>query len=138
MTKSPSDEMDATPSPRQQMLRDAEQLVANGRNKEYGDPTTNMARTAEMMAAYLGHRTGRELEAHDVAAFGIILKLGRLAHDPTKLDSWTDVAGYASIGYETIKKADTNASLFNLLVDAVHATPLPEKPRRQSPPEAQP
>ena len=47
-------EMDAT-SPRQQMLRDAEQLVANGRNKEYGDPTTNMTRTAEMMAAYLGH-----------------------------------------------------------------------------------
>jgi hypothetical protein len=90
------------------------------------------------MAAYLGHRTGRELEAHDVAAFGIILKLGRLAHDPTKLDSWTDVAGYASIGYETIKKADTNASLFDLLVDAVNSTPLPETPRRQSPPEAQP
>ena len=138
MTKSRSDEMDATPSPRQQMLREAEQLVANGRNKEYGDPTTNMARTAEMMAAYLGNRTGRELEAHDVAAFGIILKLGRLAHDPTKLDSWTDVAGYASIGYETIKKAGTNASLFDLLVDAVQATPPQETPRRQSPPEAQP
>jgi hypothetical protein len=128
MTKSHSDEMDATPSPRQEMLREAEQLVANGRNKEYGDPTTNMARTAEMLAAYMGHRTGRELEAHDVAAFGIILKLGRLAHDPTKLDSWTDVAGYASIGYETIKKADTNASLYNALVDAVHATPLQEAP----------
>ena len=128
MTKSHSDEMDATPSPRQEMLREAEQLVANGRNKEYGDPTTNMARTAEMLAAYMGHRTGRELEAHDVAAFGIILKLGRLAHDPTKLDSWTDVAGYASIGYETIKKADTNASLYNTLVDAVHSTPLPEAP----------
>jgi hypothetical protein len=128
MTKSPFDEMDATPSPRQQMLRDAEQLVANGRNKEYGDPTTNMARTAEMMAAYLGHRTGRELEAHDVAAFGIILKLGRLAHDPTKLDSWTDVAGYASIGYETIKKADTNASLLDELVDAVNASRPPEAP----------
>ena len=111
-------EMDAT-SPRQQMLRDAEQLVANGRNKEYGDPTTNMTRTAEMLAAYLGNRTGRELEAHDVAAFGIILKLGRLAHDPTKLDSWTDVAGYASIGYETIKKADTNASLPDALVDVL-------------------
>ena len=112
-------EMDATTSPRQQMLRDAEQLVANGRNKEYGDPTTNMTRTAEMLAAYLGNRTGRELEAHDVAAFGIILKLGRLAHDPTKLDSWTDVAGYASIGYETIKKADTNASLSDVLIDVL-------------------
>ena len=129
MTKSPSDaEMDATPSPRQQMLRDAEQLVANGRNKEYGDPTTNMQRTAEMMAAYLGNRTGRTLEPHDVAAFGIILKLGRLAHDPTKLDSWTDVAGYASIGYEAIKKADRDASLFDVLVDAVNASRPPEAP----------
>ena len=128
MMKSPSDEMDATPSPRQQMLRDAEQLVANGRNKEYGDPTTNMQRTAEMMAAYLGNRTGRTLEPHDVAAFGIILKLGRLAHDPTKLDSWTDVAGYASIGYEAIKKADRDASLFDVLVDAVNASRPPEAP----------
>lgn len=129
MMKSPSDaDMDATPHPRQQMLRDAEQLVANGRNKEYGDPTTNMQRTAEMMAAYLGNRTGRTLEPHDVAAFGIILKLGRLAHDPTKLDSWTDVAGYASIGYEAIKKADTNASLFDVLVDAVNASRPPEAP----------
>ena len=121
-------EMDATTSPRQQMLRDAEQLVANGRNKEYGDPTTNMQRTAEMMAAYLGNRTGRTLEPHDVAAFGIILKLGRLAHDPTKLDSWTDVAGYASIGYEAIKKADRDASLFDVLVDAVNASRPPEAP----------
>tara|TARA_R110002074_G_scaffold78926_3_gene178334 strand:- start:74 stop:439 length:366 start_codon:yes stop_codon:yes gene_type:complete len=119
MTKFPSDEMDATPSPRQQMLRDAEQLVSNNRNKQYGDPTENMQRTAEMMAAYLGNRTGRTLEPHDVAAFGIILKLGRLAHDPTKLDSWTDVAGYASIGYEAIKKADTNVSLSDFLTDAL-------------------
>ena len=129
--------MEATTSPRQQMLREAEQLVANGRNKEYGDPTTNMTRTAEMMAAYLGHRRGRVLETHDVAAFGIILKLGRLAHDATKLDSWTDVAGYAVIGYEPIKKASTNASLFDALVAAVNSTRLPETPRPQSPPAAQ-
>jgi len=121
MTKSPFKEMDATPSPRQQMLREAEQLVANGRNKEYGDPTTNMQRTAEMMAAYLGNRTGRTLEPHDVAAFGIILKLGRLAHDPTKLDSWTDVAGYAAIGYEAIKKAGTDASLSDFLNAALES-----------------
>ena len=95
-------------SERQKMLRKAEQLVANGRNKEYGDPTENMARTAEMLAAFIGKRQGRELEATDVAAFGIILKLGRLAHDPTHADSWTDIAGYASLGYEAMKKADTH------------------------------
>lgn len=108
-------------SERQQMLRKAEQLVANGRNKEYGDPTENMQRTAEMLAAFIGKRTGRELEASDVAAFGIILKLGRLAHDPTHLDSWTDIAGYASIGFETIKKASTdNADLGEVLAAAAN------------------
>lgn len=107
--------------PRQQMLRKAEELVANGRNKEYGDPTENMTRTAEMLAAFVGHRTGRELEATDVAAFGIILKLGRLANDPTHLDSWTDIAGYASIGFEAVKKASTDgADLGDVLAAAAN------------------
>ena len=91
-------------SPRQDMLRTVERLVSNNRNLDYGEPVQNMARTAEMLAAYLGKRTGRELEATDVAAFGIILKLGRLAENPTHKDSWQDVAGYASIGFECVEK----------------------------------
>ena len=91
-------------SPRQDMLRTVERLVSNNRNLDYGEPVQNMARTAEMLAAYLGKRTGRELEATDVAAFGIILKLGRLAENPTHSDSWMDVAGYASIGFECVEK----------------------------------
>jgi hypothetical protein len=91
-------------TPRQDMLRTVERLVSSNRNLDYGEPVENMARTAEMLAAYLGKRTGRELEATDVAAFGIILKLGRLAENPTHKDSWQDVAGYASIGFECIEK----------------------------------
>ena len=91
-------------TPRQDMLRTVERLVSKNRNLDYGEPVENMARTAEMLAAYLGKRTGRELEATDVAAFGIILKLGRLAENPTHSDSWMDVAGYASIGFECIEK----------------------------------
>ncbi len=91
-------------TPRQDMLRTVERLVSSNRNLDYGEPVENMARTAEMLAAFLGKRTGRELEATDVAAFGIILKLGRLAENPTHKDSWQDVAGYASIGFECIEK----------------------------------
>ena len=91
-------------TPRQDMLRTVERLVSKNRNLDYGEPVENMARTAEMLAAFLGKRTGRELEATDVAAFGIILKLGRLAENPTHKDSWQDVAGYASIGFECIEK----------------------------------
>ena len=91
-------------SPRVDMLRTVERLVSNNRNLDYGEPVQNMERTAEMLAAYLGKRTGRELESTDVAAFGIILKLGRLAENPTHSDSWMDVAGYASIGFECVEK----------------------------------
>ena len=91
-------------SPRVDMLRTVERLVSNNRNLDYGEPVENMERTAEMLAAYLGKRTGRELESTDVAAFGIILKLGRLAENPTHSDSWMDVAGYASIGFECVEK----------------------------------
>ena len=97
-------------TPRQDMLRTVERLVSSNRNLDYGEPVENMARTAEMLAAYLGKRTGRELEATDVAAFGIILKLGRLAENPTHSDSWMDVAGYASIGFECIEKEKKSGS----------------------------
>lgn len=108
MTKSPSNsnmetKMETT-TERAKLLADAAEIVGNQRNLEYGEPAENLARTAAMMAAYLGTRTGSSIEAHDIAAFGIIIKLGRIANDPTKRDSWLDVCGYASIGYECIKK----------------------------------
>jgi len=82
------------------MLDQAASLVTEDRNKEYGEPGDNMERTAKLFAAYLGDRSGNEIVASDIAVFGIILKLGRLAESTMKLDSWTDIAGYASIGYE--------------------------------------
>ena len=98
MTSSPSsDKMDSTPD-RAWLLRKAEKIVCGERNKDYGEPVENMKRTAAMFSAYLGDR--RELDSTDIAAFGIILKLGRLSHDRGSADSWLDVAGYAAIGFE--------------------------------------
>jgi len=100
---------------RQECLREAERLVTGDRNKQYGEPVDNMTRTAEMLAAYLGQRTGRELESMDVAVFGIILKLGRLGNDPLHSDSWLDICGYASIGFECAKKAAITDDLAKVL-----------------------
>ncbi len=98
------EKMEAPVTPRVEMLREVELLVSKNRNIDYGEPVENMARTAEILAAYMGDRTGRSLEAQDVAVFGIILKLGRLAENPLHKDSVLDIAGYASILFECIEK----------------------------------
>lgn len=98
MTKSHSEaKLDSTPD-RAWLLRKAEKIVCGERNQDYGEPVENMKRTAAMLNAYLGGRA--ELDSTDIAAFGIILKLGRLAHDRGSADSWLDIAGYAAIGFE--------------------------------------
>ena len=57
-----------------------------------------------MLRAYLGSRSGLELEPEDVCAFAIILKLGRLSHDSSKIDTWMEIAGYAAAGWEVVEK----------------------------------
>jgi len=104
MTKSHSDNMDST-TDRAWLLRKAESIVCGDRNQEYGEPVENMSRTAAMFSAYLGDRRGTDMDSTDIAVFGIILKLGRLAHDAGSADSWLDVAGYASIGFEAAESA---------------------------------
>ncbi|MGB1189894.1 MAG: DUF6378 domain-containing protein [Pseudomonadales bacterium] len=99
MTKSPSKTL------RETMLEEVAALTTGERNSDYGEPFDNMDRTAKMMSAYLSGRQGSSLSAADVAAFGIILKLGRLAHKRHSLDSWRDIAGYAAIGFEVVQDA---------------------------------
>lgn len=95
MTKSPI---------RAEMLREVEQLICSDRNSSYGEPFENMDRTAQMLRAYFGKRRGYSINSVDVAIFGIILKLGRLANDPDHLDSLKDVAGYSAIAFECSKE----------------------------------
>jgi hypothetical protein len=90
-------------TPRQHILKEAERLITGDRNNQYGPPTQDFKRTAEMWQAYLGI----PVRAHDVAALMCLLKLSRIAWQPEKEDSWIDIAGYAACGYETtIKEPD--------------------------------
>ena len=104
-----------TSSIRAAALMQARDLVDGDRNKAHGDPTENMTRFAELLRAYLGNRSAGSIEAVDAAAVGVLHKLSRTGFDPYHLDSWLDVMGYASIGYEIAaaenKKSDHLAAL---------------------------
>jgi len=86
---------------RQALLGEAIRLVTGDRNNQYGPPTQDFDRTAILWSAYLDGR--RILQAHDVAAMMILLKLSRISWDPKNRDSWTDIAGYAACGYECVE-----------------------------------
>ena len=80
------------------MLRQAANVVAN-RRAAYGDPTTSMDLVARRWSITLG----RPVTPAQVALCLIDLKLARLAHDPTHLDSIVDIAGYAAVLREVTK-----------------------------------
>ncbi len=87
---------------RSELLREAETLVNGDRNNSYGPPDQDFQRTADLWTIYLNGR--RIIEAHDVAIMMALLKISRLSWEPTKRDSWVDLAGYAACGYEIITK----------------------------------
>ena len=99
----PSDNND---SPRASALDEARQLITGDRNAQYGPPTQDFKRTAEMATSFgfrfVGHADApaEDLESHHVAIFQMLLKLSRLAWTPQKRDSWVDIAGYSGCGYE--------------------------------------
>ena len=87
---------------RSELLREAETLVNGDRNNAYGPPDQDFQRTADLWTIYLNGR--RIIEAHDVAIMMALLKISRLSWEPTKRDSWVDLAGYAACGYDIITK----------------------------------
>jgi hypothetical protein len=74
------------------LLRQAATIVAN-RRAVYGDPATSMDLVARRWSITLG----LTVTPAQVTLCLIDLKLARLAHDPTHLDSMVDIAGYAAV-----------------------------------------
>lgn len=101
------------PSPRADALTEATALITGDRNNQYGPPTQDFRRSADMMTA-LGYRHtqlplnappcpqcgARAIQPHDTAIQVTTIKLSRLMWTPAKRDHWVDVAGYAGCGYE--------------------------------------
>lgn len=86
---------------REEVLSEAQLLITNDRNEDYGDPSSNFQCIADMWSSYLDHT----IEPHDVAAMMVIVKLSRIQTSPAKRDSWVDLAGYAALGCEVAPSA---------------------------------
>lgn len=98
-----------TPSPRGALLDEAKHLVTGDRNNQYGPPTQDFQRAADILTA-LGYTAinGRKLEPHDIALMVMAVKMSRLTWMPSHEDSWTDIAGYAGCGYECAVEESLN------------------------------
>ena len=87
-------------APREHCLDTAKDLVSRDRAEEYGELETNARRWANLMTATFGH-------PHFSTQYPIAMiqtKIARLMQNPGHLDSWTDIAGYAALGYELAAK----------------------------------
>jgi len=99
---------------RENVLDEAKKCVLHDRNSTYGKPEDNFRRIAELWTAYLGIRpkdVGASITPTDVAQMMLLMKVARLAHNPTHKDSWVDGIGYLACGAgielgENQKKSD--------------------------------
>jgi hypothetical protein len=86
---------------RENVLDEAKKCVLHDRNSTYGKPEDNFRRIAELWTAYLGIRpkdVGAPITPTDVAQMMLLMKVARLAHNPTHKDSWVDGIGYLACG----------------------------------------
>ncbi len=81
---------------REEILETAIKIVTTDRDKQYGDPEDNFSTIANMWSAYLR----KNIDAIDVAAMMILLKVARVGSGQAKDDNWIDIAGYAACGGE--------------------------------------
>jgi hypothetical protein len=92
------------PISKKEVLELAISAVAD-REETYDSPSNNFKRIANLWRIHLHNRYGEKynhalpiLDAADVAMMMTLMKLARLEHDPTSLDQWVDIAGYAACG----------------------------------------
>ena len=98
--------VDSRPKPepwtRKRVLKEAEKCVCGNREHEYGVPEDSFEMIGKFWTVYLDYAT--KIDAHDVAAMMALLKIARIAKSPDHMDSWCDLAGYASCGGEIAGK----------------------------------
>ena len=81
---------------RTEILREAERLTSDDRNKNYGDPLVNHQRIATIWSVLLG----QDITPSQVALCLVGVKLARLVETPDHLDSFVDGAAYFAIAGE--------------------------------------
>jgi len=79
------------------ILREANDIIYGDREKTYGHPSKNLKTIAVMWNAYLNAKNEIEVNAKDVAALMMLVKVARFANDPSHKDNLVDVCGYAAL-----------------------------------------
>lgn len=83
---------------RREVLERAADLIDGDRQDDYGSPQNSFSRIAALWT--LGIDNQYVFDAKDVAILLALLKVSRIVGDPSKEDSWVDLAGYAGLGAE--------------------------------------
>lgn len=90
---------------REELLKAAIERVQAG-SKEYGKVEDNFALIAAYWNDYIlgrqDYAKSELLDATDVAAMMILLKVARAVTGSPKIDTWLDIAGYAACAVETM------------------------------------
>lgn len=85
---------------RKKVLLEAKRAVCEDRNHQYGEPEDNFCHVARLWSGYLNET----ISDMDVANMMILFKVARIATAKNqKLDSFVDIAGYASCGASIAK-----------------------------------
>ena len=81
------------------ILDEANAIIYGDREKTYGHPAKNLNTIAVMWKAYLIalSKDLAELNAKDVAALMMLVKVARFANDPSHRDNLVDICGYAAL-----------------------------------------
>lgn len=82
---------------RYEILEHARDTVTD-RGANYGEASDNFDRIARLWSVLLGI----DVQAHQVSAMMIAVKLARLYNDPAHRDSMIDIAGYAALWSECV------------------------------------
>ena len=107
----PAPEPVQAPEPwtREKVLAEAKRCVCGERDQSYGGPEDSFRLIAKLWEPYVKEKivpknTPVDIEPEDVAIMMGMLKIARLASNPTHMDSWVDLGGYAACGGEIAGK----------------------------------
>lgn len=97
------------PWTREKVLAEAKRCVCGERDQSYGGPEDSFRLIAKLWEPYIKEKivpkgTPVDIKPEDVAIMMGMLKVARLASNPTHMDSWVDLAGYAACGGEIAGK----------------------------------
>ena len=85
---------------REDILKEAKDLISGARAKNYGDAHVNHDRIAKMWSVLLN----KDITVSEVYMCMVAVKLSRLCQTQDHKDSWIDICGYGALGGENNEK----------------------------------